>query len=194
MPIVRVRLLEDFPFPERDPLEVLRPAHEGDAGIDLHAAEDAVLLPGERKLVPTGIAIALPDGMEGQVRPRSGNALRHGLGLLNSPGTIDPGYRGPVKVICHNASAPFGPEQLKRIGETLEKTRREAAEASVRVVLDELSAGLAERTVRIRRGERIAQLVFARFERPVLEMVETLDETHRGTAGFGSTGMVGERA
>ena len=80
------------------------PASAGSAGVDLRAAlaEDLVLAPGERRLVPTGLALELPAGFEGQVRPRSGLALRHGLSLLNAPGTIDSDYRGEIGVILAN--------------------------------------------------------------------------------------------
>jgi len=136
---------EDLPLP--------RYATAGSAGLDLHAAvaEDLHLAPGERALVPTGIRLALPDGCEAQVRPRSGLALEHGLTLLNSPGTIDSDYRAAVGVILIN---------------------------------------LGRETVRVGRGDRIAQLVIA----PVLraEWQETspgaLPPTARGENGFGSTG------
>ncbi len=77
-------------------------AHPGDAGLDLSACESAVLQPGERRLVRTGLALELPPGTEGQVRPRSGLALKHGVTLLNAPGTIDEGYRGELGVILIN--------------------------------------------------------------------------------------------
>jgi dUTP pyrophosphatase len=83
-------------------------AHAGDAGLDLHSAEDAVITPGEWRSVPTGIAIELPAGTEGQVRPRSGLARSHGVTVLNAPGTIDEGYRGEVAVLLVNhGSSPF---------------------------------------------------------------------------------------
>jgi dUTP pyrophosphatase len=83
-------------------------AHAGDAGLDLHSAEDAVIAPGEWRSVPTGIAIELPAGTEGQVRPRSGLARSHGVTVLNAPGTIDEGYRGEVAVLLVNhGSSPF---------------------------------------------------------------------------------------
>ena len=122
------------------------------AGLDLRAAVPAeaplTLAPGAFALVPSGIQIALPDGMEGQVRPRSGLAFKHGVTVLNSPGTIDSSYRGEVGVLLVNhGPGPFVVE----------------------------------------RGERIAQLVVARYER--VRMVEgELDETERGAGGFGSTG------
>lgn len=77
-------------------------ARDGDAGLDLHAAEGAELAPGERRLVGTGVAIALPHGHAGFVHPRSGLALRHGLSVVNTPGTIDAGYRGEIKVLLVN--------------------------------------------------------------------------------------------
>lgn len=99
------------PWPEV-PVQVkrLRPdvhlpvyAHEGDAGFDLCAAEAVTLAPGHRAKIPTGLAFAIPPGYEIQVRPRSGLALKHGVTLLNTPGTIDAGYRGEVCIIAHNA-------------------------------------------------------------------------------------------
>jgi dUTP pyrophosphatase len=77
-------------------------AHAGDAGCDLVTTEDVVLQPGERALVPTGIAVAIPPGYAGFVHPRSGLAVRHGLGVVNAPGTIDAGYRGEIKVVLVN--------------------------------------------------------------------------------------------
>jgi len=157
----------------------LRPARAGDAGIDLIACEDVDLPPGSRIAIPAGIRIALPEGIEGQVRPRSGLAIRAGLGCLNSPGTIDPGYRGPVKVILYNAEPAVTADALG---------------GPVDDLAERIARGIESRTIRIRRGERIAQLVFARFERPVIELVDHLPEdTERGAGGFGSTGVAGER-
>jgi dUTP pyrophosphatase len=123
------------------------------AGLDLTAAlpPDAPLklAPGARALVPCGIAIALPDGFEAQVRPRSGLAAKHGLTLLNSPGTIDADYRGEIQVILVN---------------------------------------LGTETVAITRGMRIAQMVVATVTRARLLEVDSLDQTGRGSGGFGSTG------
>lgn len=121
------------------------------AGMDLRACLDApvTLAPLERTLVPTGLYIALPPGFEAQVRPRSGLAAKHGVTVLNTPGTIDADYRGEIKVILVNlSSAPF----------------------------------------EIVPGERIAQLVVARHERVEWQETDSLDETARGTGGFGSTG------
>ena len=154
----------------------LAPAHPGDAGIDLIACEPAVLAPGDRALVSAGIRIALPEGLEAQVRPRSGQALKRGLTIPNSPGTIDPGYRGPVKVILLNTAPALCEADLVDIPDGGSIASR-------------LADGIRSRTIRIERGERIAQLVFARFERPAIEVVESVSlETTRGEGGFGSTG------
>lgn len=88
-------------------------AHEGDAGVDLFSAEDIELAPGQRRLVPTGIAIAVPRGMVGLVHPRSGLAARVGLSIVNSPGTIDAGYRGEIKVALINLD-PVEPIVIRR--------------------------------------------------------------------------------
>jgi dUTP pyrophosphatase len=133
----------DLPLPSRQTAE--------SAGYDVSSCEpDFVLAPGERRAVATGFAFALPPGVEMQVRPRSGLALRHGLTLPNAPGTIDPDYRGELKVIVLHA----GTEPIP-----------------------------------VRRGDRIAQLVFSRFETPALREAASLDETARGSGGFGSTGV-----
>ena len=127
-------------------------ATEQSAGMDLRANLDApvVLKPLERKLIPTGIYIALPEGYEAQVRPRSGLALKKGITVLNAPGTIDADYRGEVGVVLINLSQePF-------------------------VVND---------------GERIAQMIFARYEKGNLVTVKELDVTERGAGGYGHTGV-----
>ena len=143
---VRVANIGSNPLPEY--------ATPQSAGLDLRAHLDGpvVLQPGERRLVPTGLHIELPDGFEAQVRPRSGLAYKHGLTVLNSPGTIDADYRGDVGVILINhGQAPFTVED----------------------------------------GERIAQLVLARYERvewAVIDTVEQLPSSTRGAGGFGHTG------
>ena len=124
-------------------------ASAGAAGLDIVAAETVDLAPGARHAVATGFAIALPDGFEVQVRPRSGLAFHHGVTCLNTPGTIDSDYRGEIKVILIN----HGSESFA-----------------------------------VRRGERIAQLVPSAVARAAPREVDALDETARGTAGFGSTG------
>lgn len=126
----------------------------GAAGADLAAAlaegEVLTLAPGESALVPCGFALAIPEGFEAQVRPRSGLAAKFGVTVLNAPGTVDADYRGEVKAILINhGKAPF----------------------------------------EIRRGDRIAQMVIAAVPALALEEVEELEETDRGTSGFGSTGI-----
>jgi dUTP pyrophosphatase len=100
-----VRLDPDLPVPAY--------AHPGDAGADLHTREDVTLQPGERRLVPTGVALALPEGYVGLVHPRSGLAHRHGLSIVNAPGTVDAGYRGEVLVCLVNLD-PATPVELRR--------------------------------------------------------------------------------
>lgn len=121
------------------------------AGMDLKAniEEPVTIAPLQRVMVPTGLSIALPEGTEAQIRPRSGLAAKHGVTVLNSPGTIDADYRGEIKVILVNLSdTPFI----------------------------------------VNPGERIAQMVIARYEHVEWDEVETLDGTVRGEGGFGSTG------
>lgn len=122
------------------------------AGLDLRAnlSDPIVLHPMQRVLVPTGLHIALPDGYEAQVRPRSGLALKYGVTVLNTPGTIDADYRGELKVLLVN----FSSEDFA-----------------------------------IRDGERIAQMVVARYEQVDFEPVSALDETERGDGGYGHTGV-----
>ena len=107
-------------LPEARDLPLPSPASSGSAGFDLRAAilEELVLRPGERLLVPTGLVLEIPRGWEGQVRPRSGLALKHGIGILNSPGTIDSDYRGEVGVILVNlGEAPFSLQRGDRIAQ-----------------------------------------------------------------------------
>lgn len=110
-PVLDVRRLDPaLPLPSY--------AHPGDAGLDLHAADSTTLLPGERALVPCGIAIAIPEGHVGLVHPRSGLAVDHGLTLLNAPGTIDAGYRGELKVLLVNhGSGPVEVQHGQRIAQ-----------------------------------------------------------------------------
>lgn len=123
----------------------------GSAGMDLRAAieEDLILKPLERTLVSTGLFIELPQGVEAQIRPRSGISIKHGITLINCVGTIDSDYRGEIKVPVVN---------------------------------------LSNETYTLKRGERIAQMVIAKYETAELEQVQMLTETDRGTGGFGSTG------
>ena len=103
--IAVVRLDPDLPLPSY--------AHPGDAGADLHSTVDITIGPGERAIVPTGLAIALPDGYVALVHPRSGLAARHGLSIVNTPGTVDAGYRGEIKVLLINHD-PAEPVALRR--------------------------------------------------------------------------------
>ena len=122
------------------------------AGMDLRANidESIVLHPMERRLVPTGLFMALPVGYEAQIRPRSGLALKHGITVLNTPGTIDADYRGEIMVLLINFS---------------------------------------QNDFVINDGERIAQMVIAKHENAEFIEVETLDDTERGTGGYGHTGV-----
>ena len=143
MPAVQVvRLDPGLPLPAY--------AHPGDAGADVLTAVDVSLRPGERCLVPTGIALAVPEGYVALVHPRSGLAARHGLSIVNTPGTVDAGYRGEIKVLLVNHD-PHEPIEL-------------------------------------RRGDRVAQLVFQRVEQAAFVEVETLPDSARGGGGYGSTG------
>jgi dUTP pyrophosphatase len=125
-------------------------AHPGDAGADLCAAEAVTLGPGERHTVPTGVSIALPDGYAAFVVPRSGLAMRHGITIVNAPGTVDAGYRGEIRVTVLNTdrSMPYD----------------------------------------IAVGDRIAQLIVMPVTRARFIPVDSLPDSHRGTAGFGSSG------
>jgi dUTP diphosphatase len=114
---MRVRLKR---LPAAHDLPLPTPASSGSSGFDLRAAlaEEAVLRPGERLLVPTGLVLEIPPGWEGQVRPRSGLALRHGIGVVNAPGTIDSDYRGEVAVILINlGESPFTLKRGDRIAQ-----------------------------------------------------------------------------
>lgn len=136
-------------LPHGEGLDLPRYATPGAAGMDVVSAEDVILAPGARHAVATGLAMAIPQGFELQVRPRSGLALKHGITVPNTPGTIDSDYRGELKVILINhGDEPFA----------------------------------------ITRGDRVAQLVLAPVIQGRWEEVEQLDDTVRGSGGFGSTG------
>lgn len=132
-----VRLDPDLPLPSR--------AHDGDAGIDLYSAQDVELGPGERALVPTGVAVAIPHGMVGLIHPRSGLAARVGLSIVNTPGTVDAGYRGEIKVCLINldTSTPITIGRGDRIAQLLVQ-RVELPELVEVTSFDE--AGLADTT------------------------------------------------
>jgi dUTP pyrophosphatase len=141
----------DLAFRRLDPdVDLPAYARPGDAGLDLRSAVDVDVAPGERAMVPTGLAVAIPEGHGGLVLPRSGLASKHGLTLANAPGLIDAGYRG--ELIC--AVVNLDPS----------------------------------RTVSIRRGDRIAQLVIVPVVAATPVLVEELPPSERGQGGFGSTG------
>lgn len=126
-------------------------ATEHSSGMDLCAFlnEDVLIKPMERKLIPTGLFIELPEGFEAQIRPRSGLAMKDGITLLNTPGTIDTDYRGEIKVILIN---------------------------------------LGEKKIIVKNGDRIAQMIISRYEKINWEEVEIINETARGSGGFGHSG------
>ncbi|WP_024791745.1 dUTP diphosphatase [Lebetimonas sp. JS138] len=119
------------------------------AGFDLHSADDVIIKPGERKLIGTGLAFEIEKGYEIQIRPRSGLAYKHGITVLNTPGTIDSDYRGEIKVLLIN---------------------------------------LSDEEFKIKKGERIAQAVVAPVVQAKIVEVDDLNDTKRGSGGFGSTG------
>ncbi len=125
-------------------------ARAGDAGMDVYSTIDCTIAPGQRAIIPIGIAIALPEGFVCFAHPRSGLAAKNGISIVNSPGTIDSGYRGEIKIILINTDA--------------------------------------KETFEVKRGDRIAQLVFQKFESARFFEVEVLPESQRGGGGFGSTG------
>ncbi|WP_300345710.1 dUTP diphosphatase [Nesterenkonia sp.] len=119
----------NVPVQRLDPdLPVPRYAHPDDAGADLHSAEDFTLAPGERRLVPTGLAVAIPEGWVGLVHPRSGLAVRHGVSMVNTPGTIDAGYRGELKVLLINTD-PAEPVSFSRGDRIAQLVLQEVAQA-----------------------------------------------------------------
>ena len=126
-------------------------AKPGDDGADLRSRVDFELEPGERALVPTGVAIALPEGYVGLVHPRSGLATKNGITIVNAPGTVDSGYRGELMVTLLNT----------------DKTK----------------------SFHVQRGDRIAQLVIQKYEHATFTVVDELEQTERGSSGFGSSGI-----
>jgi dUTP pyrophosphatase len=142
MKVLITKLDPDLPIPSY--------AKPGDAGADVYSRIDCEIKPGERSLIPTGIAIALPEGYAAFAHPRSGLAIKYGVGIVNAPGTIDAGYRGELQMILIN---------------------HDKNESFV-----------------IKRGDRIAQLVFQRVEKVEFVEVAELPGSNRGSGGFGSTG------
>ncbi len=130
-------------------LPVPKYAHKGDAGIDLYSSIDCILKPLERKKVPTGIKVSIPEGYAGFVQPRSGLAIKNGISIVNTPGLIDSGYRGEICTILINLDT--------------------------------------KKVFKIKKGDKICQLVIQKVEVAKIELVEELDITSRGEGGFGST-------
>ena len=135
---------------EANTIKIPEYATPGSAGVDLCSMKYCILKPGELSLIPTGIKLAIPEGYEGQIRPRSGLALNHRIIIPNAPGTIDADYRGEIMIMLLN---------------------------------------MGEDPFSISFGDRIAQLVFVPVARAKFEAVKELDQTRRGTGGFGSTGI-----
>lgn len=146
---IQIPILRVGPHADGIPLPAYMTEHA--AGMDVYAAclEDCLLEPGDRALIPSGFAVALPEGYEAQIRPRSGLALKQGVTCLNTPGTIDADYRGEVKILLIN---------------------------------------LGREAVRIRRMDRIAQMVVNKVEKAQWVVAEKLPDTGRSEGGFGSTG------
>jgi len=152
-PVLSIKTLPHF-----EGLSLPRYQTDGAAGLDLCAAlpadQPVVLQPLERRLIPTGLSMAIPAGYEGQVRARSGLALKQGLALVNAPGTIDSDYRGEVGVLVIN---------------------------------------LGQESITLERGMRIAQLVIAPVIQCQIDAVTSLDDSARGSGGFGSTGVTSDK-
>ncbi len=185
-----------------NPSAPLQQAQPGDAGTDVYATQDAVIQPGGRILMPTGLRVALPvlqvtdtsiffeEGLVLDVRPKSGLALNFGLTLLNTPGTIDSGYRGEIAVILYNSNPIVDTHVVDTLlqvldgGATASDLRKKVEEARETSVIS------------IRRGQKIAQVVCIRYVIPKYRCVdagEVLPDTLRGVGGFGSTGIGGEQ-
>jgi dUTP pyrophosphatase len=175
------RLSEDAVIPKY--------AHEFDAGFDLVAAEDVIIEPGETKIVPTGLAIALPPGYEAQIRPRSGITVKTKLRV--QLGTIDAGYNGEIGIIVDNI-APIVFETVK----DEEGTRFEPFTSSViydiKHTFVPTNSEYIDGAYLVRKGDRLAQCVINQVEQAQFQVVEELDETQRGAGGFGSSGVTSE--
>lgn len=156
--------------------------HPSDAGFDLYAVEDAVIAPGETVIVKTGIAMALPVGFELQVRPRSGNSVKTKIRVANSPGTVDANYRGEIGVIIDNITNPIYTMSTYIMDVMDGKSNVADVWAAA------YEKAIEEGTYTVRKGDRIAQGVIAHVPSSTLFETATLDETDRGTDGFGSSG------
>lgn len=148
-------------------------AHPDDSGMDVYAVDDYVIRPGETKLIPTGIKVAVPNGYEIQIRPKSGRALKTKMRIANSIGTVDAGFRGELQVIIENIEPP-----IKDITYDFDDNGRPI-----------ITSILRGSDMTIGKGEKFAQLVLMEVPKAVLFQVENLDDTERGNGGFGSTNL-----
>lgn len=148
-------------------------AHPDDSGMDVYAVDDYVIHPGETKLIPTGIKMAVPNGYEIQIRPKSGRALKTKMRIANSIGTVDAGFRGELQVIIENIEPP-----IKDITYDFDDNGRPI-----------ITSILRGSDITIGKGEKFAQLVLMEVPKAVLFQVENLDDTERGNGGFGSTNL-----
>lgn len=148
-------------------------AHPGDSGMDVYAVDDYVIRPGETKLIPTGIKMAVPNGYEIQIRPKSGRALKTKMRIANSIGTVDAGFRGELQVIIENIEPP-----IKDITYDFDDGGRPI-----------ITSILRGSDMTIGKGEKFAQLVLMEVPKAVLFQVENLDDTERAEGGFGSSGL-----
>ena len=148
-------------------------AHAGDSGMDVYALDDYVIHPGETKLIPTGIKMAVPNGYEIQVRAKSGRALKTKMRIANAVGTCDASYRGEIQVIMENIEPP-----IKDITYDFDENGRPI-----------ITSILRGSDMTIGKGEKFAQLVLMEVPKAVLFQVENLDDTERGDGGFGSTNL-----
>lgn len=148
-------------------------AHPDDSGMDVYAVDDYVIHPGETKLIPTGIKVAVPNGYEIQIRPKSGRALKTKMRIANSIGTVDAGFRGELQVIIENIEPP-----IKDITYDFDDSGRPI-----------ITSILRGSDMTIGKGEKFAQLVLMEVPKAVLFQVENLDDTERGNGGFGSTNL-----
>lgn len=148
-------------------------AHPDDSGMDVYAVNDYVIHPGETKLIPTGIKVAVPNGYEIQIRPKSGRALKTKMRIANSIGTVDAGFRGELQVIIENIEPP-----IKDITYDFDDSGRPI-----------ITSILRGSDMTIGKGEKFAQLVLMEVPKAVLFQVENLDDTERGNGGFGSTNL-----
>lgn len=148
-------------------------AHSDDSGMDVYAVDDYVIHPGETKLIPTGIKVAVPNGYEIQIRPKSGRALKTKMRIANSIGTVDAGFRGELQVIIENIEPP-----IKDITYDFDDNGRPI-----------ITSILRGSDMTIGKGEKFAQLVLMEVPKAVLFQVENLDDTERADGGFGSSGL-----